>query len=150
MCGGPAWKREVVQTRKVLVLESRPRCDRGWQLKSSSSTMSMLASLGIMDLACAWSEKSDVLATMAFTYCPCLIDRYMWLYMIVLKSFFVYVSDIFSAITMLTTNGWHSQVFNNCPSSHNGCFFIPFRIGRWLFVGCILFSFLLVCRSLIW
>jgi len=104
MCGGPAWKREVVQTRKFDHVDVSEFRDNGFSMRM----------------------------------------KYMWLYMIVLKSFFVYVSDIFSAITMLTTNGWHSQVFNNCPSSHNGCFFIPFRIGRWLFVGCILFSFLLL------
>jgi hypothetical protein len=63
--------------------------------------------------------------------------------MIVLKSFLVYVSDIFSAVTMLTTNGWHSQIYNDCENLH-GCFYIPFTVGRWLFVGCIFFSFLLV------
>jgi len=63
--------------------------------------------------------------------------------MLVLKSFLVYVSDIFSAITMLTTTSWHNQVFNDCPHI-DGCFAIPFKVGQWLFVGCIIFSFLLV------
>lgn len=67
----------------------------------------------------------------------------MFIYAIVLKSFLVYVSDIFSAITMLTTDGWSNQIFAQCQNE-TGCFFIPFSVGKWLFVGCIIFSFLLV------
>lgn len=75
--------------------------------------------------------------------------RYLWLYAIVLKSFLVYVSDIFTAVTMLTTDSWSNQIFNSCPSTQdNGCVFIPFTIGKWLFVGCIIFSFLLVRSSI--
>ncbi|TFY83825.1 hypothetical protein EWM64_g199 [Hericium alpestre] len=71
--------------------------------------------------------------------------KYLWLYVIVLKSFLVYVSDIFTAVTMLTTSSWSNQIFNSCPKTEdNGCVFIPFNIGKWLFVGCIIFSFLLL------
>ncbi|KIK06809.1 hypothetical protein K443DRAFT_674096 [Laccaria amethystina LaAM-08-1] len=69
--------------------------------------------------------------------------KYMWLYIIVLKSFLVYVSDIFSAITMLSTNNWSNEIFKECQNI-DGCFFIPFDTGKWLFVGCIIFSFLLL------
>lgn len=69
------------------------------------------------------------------------LARYLWLYIIVFKSFLVYVSDIFSAITMLTTSNW-SNGFEQCQNT-NGCVFIPFNTGKWLFVGCIIFSFLL-------
>jgi len=69
--------------------------------------------------------------------------RYLWIYLVVLKSFLVYVSDIFSATTMLTTNNWSNEIFTQCQSQ-DGCFFIPFSVGKWLFVGCIIFSFLLV------
>lgn len=51
--------------------------------------------------------------------------------------------DIFSAVTMLSTNGWSNDIFNQCKDL-DGCIFIPFQTGRWLFVGCIIFSFLLV------
>jgi Fungal potassium channel len=68
--------------------------------------------------------------------------RYLWLYIVVFKSFLVYVSDIFSAITMLTTSNWSNEIFQKCQST-NGCVFIPFNTGKWLFVGCIIFSFLL-------
>ncbi|KAI0033758.1 hypothetical protein K488DRAFT_77657 [Vararia minispora EC-137] len=69
--------------------------------------------------------------------------KYLWLYVLVLKSFLVYVSDIFTAVTMLTTNSWSNQIFNNCPEV-DGCVAIPFTVGKWLFVGCIIFSFLLL------
>lgn len=73
--------------------------------------------------------------------------RYLWLYVIVLKSFMVYISDIFSAITMLTTKNWSNEIFKNCANI-DGCVAIPFNTGKWLFVGCIIFSFLLVCSFL--
>lgn len=69
--------------------------------------------------------------------------KYLWLYLIVLKSFLVYVSDIFSAITMLTTKNWSNEIFKECATI-NGCVFIPFNIGKWVFFGCIIFSFLLL------
>ena len=68
--------------------------------------------------------------------------RYLWLYIIVFKSFLVYVSDIFSAITMLTTSTWSTEIFTQCQNT-DGCVYIPFNTGKWLFVGCIIFSFLL-------
>lgn len=44
---------------------------------------------------------------------------------------------------MLTTDNWSNEIFTQCQSQ-DGCFFIPFSVGKWLFVGCIIFSFLLV------
>ena len=70
-------------------------------------------------------------------------SRYMWLYIIVLKDFLVYVLDIFTAITMLTSKQWSNQIFNDCPKTKD-CVAVPFDVGRWLFVGCIIFGFLLV------
>jgi hypothetical protein len=69
--------------------------------------------------------------------------KYLWLYIIVLKSFMVYILDIFSAVTMLSTEAWSNEIFNQCRDL-DGCIFIPFQTGRWLFVGCIIFSFLLL------
>ena len=74
-------------------------------------------------------------------------SRYMWLYIIVLKDFLVYVLDIFTAITMLTSQQWSNQIFNDCPKTKD-CVAVPFNVGRWLFVGCIIFGFLLVsCKA---
>ncbi len=71
------------------------------------------------------------------------VSRYFWLYLIVLKSFAVYIVDIYTATTMLTTTSWSNEIFNNCADI-DGCVTIPFETGKWLFVGCIIFSFLLV------
>ncbi|KAI0347367.1 hypothetical protein BDW22DRAFT_1481012 [Trametopsis cervina] len=71
--------------------------------------------------------------------------KYLWLYVIILKGFFVYISDIFTAVTMLSTDSWSNAIFNSCsPDLHNGCVAIPFNVGKWLFFGCIIFSFLLL------
>lgn len=76
------------------------------------------------------------------------MHRYLWLYVGVLISFLVYVSDIFTAVTMLTTTSWSNSIFQSCPQDEdNGCVYIPFSIGRWLFFGCVIFSFLLVCST---
>jgi len=68
--------------------------------------------------------------------------KYLWLYIIVLKSFLVYVSDIFTAITKLTTTSWSTEIFAQC--AQYGCVSIPTTTSKWLFVGCIIFSFLLL------
>jgi hypothetical protein len=68
--------------------------------------------------------------------------RYIWIYLLLLKSFAVYCFDIFTAVTMLTTNHWTTAIHNKCGDN---CYIkIPFEIAKWIFVGCIIFSFLLV------
>lgn len=91
-------------------------------------------------------HKFDFIDTREFTDNGCgMRMKYLWLYIIVLKDFLVYCIDIFTAITMLTTSSWSNQIFNSCPKSEdNGCVAVPFQIGKWLFVGCIIFSFLLL------
>ncbi|KAL4075950.1 hypothetical protein J3A83DRAFT_4224033 [Scleroderma citrinum] len=89
-------------------------------------------------------HKFDFIDTREFTDNGFLMRlKYMWLYIIILKSFLVYISDIFSATTMLTTSSWSNQIYNDCQHQ-SGCFYIPFDIGKWLFVGCIIFGFLLL------
>jgi hypothetical protein len=44
---------------------------------------------------------------------------------------------------MLSTKSWTNQIFQNCTEVR-GCVAIPFSVGQWLFVSCIIFSFLLV------
>ncbi|GBE79742.1 hypothetical protein BKA93DRAFT_758508 [Sparassis latifolia] len=71
--------------------------------------------------------------------------KYLFLYISVFISFLVYVSDIFTAVTMLTTKSWSNEIYNSCPPDQSdGCVYIPFSIGKWLFFGCIIFSFLLL------
>jgi hypothetical protein len=89
-------------------------------------------------------HKFDFINTAEFTDNGFMMRlKYLWIYVIVLKSFMVYVSDIFSAITMLTTSNWSNEIFKQCQTIP-GCFFIPFNTGKWLFVGCIIVSFLLL------
>jgi len=103
MCGGPAWKREIVPDHKFDFVDTREFTDNGFAMRM----------------------------------------KYLWLYILVLKSFLVYVSDIFTAVTMLSTKSWTLQIFQNCKQL-SGCVAIPFTVGQWLFVGCIIFSFVLL------
>lgn len=69
--------------------------------------------------------------------------QYVWLYVLVLKSFGVYIADIYTATTMLASDNWTSAIYEKCdidvcPVN------VSFQIGKWVFVGCILFSFLLL------
>ncbi|KAF7301367.1 hypothetical protein MIND_00701900 [Mycena indigotica] len=105
MCGGPKWKREVVQDHKFDFISVADFRDNGFKMRF----------------------------------------KYFFLFLIFFKSFAVYMSDIFTAVTMLTTKSWSNQIFTECTAqTKNGCVFIPFDTGKWLFVGCIIFSFLLL------
>ncbi|KAJ6599176.1 hypothetical protein DFH09DRAFT_1356278 [Mycena vulgaris] len=103
-CGGPKWKREVVQDHKFDFISVADFRDNGFKMRT----------------------------------------KYVFLFLIFFKSFAVYMSDIFTAITMLTTTSWSNQIFDQCTQHSTGCVFIPFNTGKWLFVGCIIFSFLLL------
>jgi hypothetical protein len=74
--------------------------------------------------------------------------RYLWLYLLVVKSFLVYVSDIYTAVIMLTSDDWQNTIFTSCKNQNRDCAIIPFKYGKWLFVGCIIFSFVLVCQCI--
>ena len=137
MCGGPKWKREVVPDHKVSAMFS------------SVCTALTSTSIKVWFYRHPWIYRQWIHDAFEVGSCVsnrCInfytVARYLWLYIIVFKSFLVYVSDIFSAITMLTTSNWSNEIFQKCQSI-NGCVFIPFNTGKWLFVGCIIFSFLL-------
>ncbi|KAF9263516.1 hypothetical protein L218DRAFT_319567 [Marasmius fiardii PR-910] len=121
-CSGPKWKREIVPDHKFDFVDTSEFNDNGFfmRLKCVSGGFN-LPSL----IAC---------------------NRYLFLYLVVLKSFLVYMSDIFTAITMISSNGWSNEIFEQCAKKQSGtdCVAIPFEIGKWLFVGCIIFSFLLL------
>lgn len=71
--------------------------------------------------------------------------QYLWLYVLLIKSFAVYLSDLFSAITMLTTHQWSNGIFAQCAKSHlTTCVVVDFNIGKWIFVGCIIAGYLLL------
>ncbi|KAJ1308819.1 hypothetical protein OPQ81_004507 [Rhizoctonia solani] len=68
--------------------------------------------------------------------------RYIFIYVLVVKSFLVYMSDIFTAVTMLSSDGWTNQIYAKC--GNNCAVDIQFDVAKWIFVGCIIFSFLLL------
>jgi len=70
--------------------------------------------------------------------------RYLWLYLLVVKSFLVYVSDIYTAVIMLTSQDWTNTIFTSESCKDRDCSIIPFKYGKWLFVSCIILSFLLL------
>jgi len=58
---------------------------------------------------------------------------YAWLWFLALISVAVYAADTFTAINLLAFNRWSSQIN---PS-------IPFSTSKWIFAGCIIFSWVL-------
>ncbi|CAE6528334.1 unnamed protein product [Rhizoctonia solani] len=68
--------------------------------------------------------------------------RYTFIYVLVVKSFLVYMSDIFTAVTMLSSDGWTNQIYAKCGD--DCAVDIQFDVAKWIFVGCIIFSFLLL------
>jgi len=95
-------------------------------------------------------HKFDFVDTRDFTDHSCgMRMKYLWLYITVLISFLVYISDVFTAVTMLTSKTWSNEIYNSCQqNANNGCVYIPFKIGKWLFFGCIIFSFLLLAYEM--
>lgn len=59
---------------------------------------------------------------------------YVILYISILISFAVYGVDTFTAVNLLAFSRWASQIKPE----------IPFHISKWIFAGCILFSFVLL------
>jgi Na+/H+ antiporter NhaC len=68
--------------------------------------------------------------------------RYVFVYIFLLKSIAVYGLDIFTAVTMLTTNHWTSAIYDKCGD--DCAIKIGFEYAKWIFVGCIIFSFVLL------
>lgn len=71
--------------------------------------------------------------------------QYLWRYILLGKSFMVYLSDLFTATTMLTTSKWSNDIFDECTDDGlTNCVVVPFNVGKWIFVGCIIFGYILV------
>lgn len=68
--------------------------------------------------------------------------QYIWVYVLVVKAFLVYMSDIFTAVTMLSSDGWTNRIYSECGD--HCAIQIQFNAAKWIFVGCIIFSFLLL------
>ena len=143
---GPKWKREVIPDHKVRRQQTDYICS-SFELVLYSSTLSTCATSIQRHSGSGYSAHSN-------GHRPQVADRftdphrYFWIYLLFIKSFAVYVGDIFTAVTMLSTDSWQNAIFDTCPEREvNGCVFIPFNTAKILFCSCILFSFLLVCVS---
>ncbi|KAI5476019.1 hypothetical protein MNV49_000491 [Pseudohyphozyma bogoriensis] len=74
--------------------------------------------------------------------------QYLWFYILVIKSFAVYVADVYTGIALLASNHWSGSILQsaaaNNGSTSSSVLEVPFNIGKWIFTGCIIFSFLLL------
>ncbi|WAQ83556.1 hypothetical protein PtA15_4A4 [Puccinia triticina] len=68
--------------------------------------------------------------------------QYSFLYVLVIKSILVYASDIYTMVLLLASNHWAGSILES--SGGHGALNVPFKIGKWIFFGCIIFSFLLL------
>ena len=68
----------------------------------------------------------------------------MWA--LIVKSFAVYIADIYTAISLLAIGGFRAAISKACSSNegHSGGFYISDDYSKAIFCGCILFSFLLL------
>ncbi|BEI85975.1 hypothetical protein CcaverHIS002_0602620 [Cutaneotrichosporon cavernicola] len=72
--------------------------------------------------------------------------KYCFVYLFLIKNLVIYGLDIFTASTMLATDNWTNSLYTKCAKSgnHHCVIDVQFKIAKWVFVGCIIFSFLLL------
>lgn len=68
--------------------------------------------------------------------------KYVWKYILILKNVAVYGFDIFTAATYILSDHWTNAIQRKCGD--NCAVEVKFSIAKWVFVGCIIFSFLLL------
>ncbi|GAA6033615.1 hypothetical protein JCM8097_001486 [Rhodosporidiobolus ruineniae] len=73
---------------------------------------------------------------------------YGWLWLMFIKSIAVYVADIYTLVALLASNRWSASILQSdaakSESTSSDVLQVPFKIGKWIFFGCIIFSFLLL------
>ena len=132
MCfpGSANWKREIVPDHKVKNKYYRSNALFCYFANPLTQTLQQFDFVDVEDY------HSDSFGTRL---------QYLWLYILLIKSFMVYLSDLFSAITMLTTKQWSNNIFAQCKTNKlSNCVVVDFSVGKWIFVGCIIFGYLLV------
>ncbi|EPQ28435.1 uncharacterized protein PFL1_04261 [Pseudozyma flocculosa PF-1] len=73
--------------------------------------------------------------------------KYGFFWLMMVKSFAVYVADIYTAITLLAFghfNGTNGNLYDLVQNDPDNNFRVPISYSKWIFTGCILFSFLLL------
>ncbi|POW10378.1 hypothetical protein PSHT_08760, partial [Puccinia striiformis] len=68
--------------------------------------------------------------------------QYCFLYVLVIKSVLVYASDVYTMVLLLASNHWAGSILES--SAGKSAMNVPFKIGKWIFFACIIFSFLLL------
>ncbi|GAA5873073.1 hypothetical protein JCM1840_007315 [Sporobolomyces johnsonii] len=73
---------------------------------------------------------------------------YGWLWALFIKSIAVYIADIYTLVALLASNRWSASVLQSnaakAGTTSSNVLEVPFSIGKWIFFGCIIFSFLLL------
>ncbi|BGP20756.1 Potassium transporter [Rhodosporidiobolus nylandii] len=73
---------------------------------------------------------------------------YGWLWLMFIKSIAVYIADIYTLVALLASNRWSASILQSdaakSDSDSSNVLQVPFSIGKWIFFGCIIFSFLLL------
>lgn len=71
--------------------------------------------------------------------------RYALMWLLVIKSFAVYIADVYTAVTLIAIGHFRSSIYDTCADSQaSSNIYVPIAYARWIFFGCILFSFVLL------
>ncbi|KAL1409083.1 Potassium transporter [Vanrija albida] len=73
--------------------------------------------------------------------------KYMFVYLFILRDIVIYGLDIFTVVTMLSTSNWTNKVYQDGAGKTGTSIFhinVEFNVAKWVFLGCIIFSFLLL------
>lgn len=75
---------------------------------------------------------------------PPLSHRYIWLWITILITVGVHCANVYSAIVYGLAKGWTNTIYSKCAEANDCAVNISFNLLRWITIGCIIFSFLLV------
>ena len=90
-------------------------------------------------------HKFDFIDVRDFRNNGCFLHlKYVFLFVMVVKSFAVYVADIYTAVTLLAFGHFSGSLYDKVQNDPDNNFRVPISYGRWIFSGCIIFSFLLL------
>ncbi|GAA5997438.1 uncharacterized protein JCM10292_000847 [Rhodotorula paludigena] len=73
---------------------------------------------------------------------------YGWKWTLFIVAVAVYIADTYTLIALLASNRWAGQILQSeaaqSDSKSSNVLEVPFKIGKWIFFGCIVFSYLLL------
>ncbi len=133
-CGGRKdWKREEVPDHKVSI-----RSAESWMRAMAHHAGGMLTPAA---LQFDFIDVRDYRSTTFFSR-----FRYALVWTIVIKSFAVYIADIYTAVTLIAMGRFNSSIYKTCTSEDgsDNPVYVPIEYAKWIFFGCILFSFFLL------